>query len=351
MIGTSLFAAGTATAAQLTLNWIDNAGGTTIFNIERKIGTTGTYEQIATTAIGIATYTDSAVVAGTTYCYRVKASNFFGDSGYSNEACGSPSAGFDVSVVTTGSGSVVSSPAGITCPGTCVQSFAPGKVVTLTAAPDSGSSFSGWSGGCAGTDPCILAGNTSVTVTATFGSGGSVALVVTGNPAIEPYAVEAQTTLTGALTVNFFVDGSFAHQENVGKYCLFGADGPCNTGTLGAGVHVIKAQVLRQSDSTVQAETQITVTEGPVALVVTGNPATGPYAVEAQTTLTGALTVNFFVDGGFVHQENVGKYCLFGGDGPCNAGALGAGAHVIKAQVLRQGDTTVLAETQITVTE
>jgi len=263
-----------------------------------------------------------------------------------------------VSVVTTGSGSVISSPAGITCPGTCVQSFAPGKVVTLTAAPDSGSSFNGWSGGgCGGTDPCILAGNAPVTVTATFALGvlpagpGSVALVVTGNPATGPYAVEAQTTLTGALTVNFFVDGSFAHQESIPKYCLFGGDGPCNTGTLGAGAHVVKAQVLRQSDGTVQAETQITVTEGPVTLVVTGNPATGPYAVEAQTTLTGALTVNFFVDGGFVHQENVGKYCLFGGDESCNTGALGAGAHVIKAQVLRQGDTTVLAETQITVTE
>jgi hypothetical protein len=90
---------------------------------------------------------------------------------------------------------------------------------------------------------------------------------------------------------------------------------------------------------------------GSVTLVVTGNPASGPYAVEAQTTLTGALTVNFFVDGSFVHQENVAKYCLFGGDGPCATGTLGAGAHVIKAQVLAQGTATVLAETQITVTE
>ena len=90
---------------------------------------------------------------------------------------------------------------------------------------------------------------------------------------------------------------------------------------------------------------------GQVTLVVTGNPASGPYAVEAQTTLPGALTVNFFVDGSFVHQESVAKYCLFGGDGPCGAGTLGAGTHVIKAQVLAQGTTTVLAETQISVTE
>src|SRR6266536_4810804 len=114
---------------------------------------------------------------------------------------------------------------------------------------------------------------------------------------------------------------------------------------------MIRAQVLAQGTPTVLADTQVTVTEGPVALVVTGNPATGPYAVEAQTTLPGALTVNFFVDGTSVHQESIPKYCLFEGDAACATGTLGAGAHVIKAQVFAQGGSTVLAETQISVTE
>jgi Big-like domain-containing protein len=57
--------------------------------VERKTETTGTYAWIATTGTGITTYTDSTVVAGTTYCYRVQASNASGDSDYSNEACGS----------------------------------------------------------------------------------------------------------------------------------------------------------------------------------------------------------------------------------------------------------------------
>jgi len=66
---------------------VDNAGGTANFIVERKTGTTGIYAKIATTGPGITTYMDSAVVAGTTYCYRVKAFNALGDSGYSNEAC------------------------------------------------------------------------------------------------------------------------------------------------------------------------------------------------------------------------------------------------------------------------
>jgi hypothetical protein len=81
--------------AQLTLDWVDNAGGTANFVVERKTGTTGTYARIATTGLGVTTYTDLAVVAGITYCYRVKASNALGESSYSNEACKSVAVGFE----------------------------------------------------------------------------------------------------------------------------------------------------------------------------------------------------------------------------------------------------------------
>jgi pimeloyl-ACP methyl ester carboxylesterase/Fe-S cluster biogenesis protein NfuA len=50
----------------------------------------------------------------------------------------------------TGSGTVVSSPAGIDCGSTCSRDFAGGSVVTLTATPASGSVFVQWSGACAG---------------------------------------------------------------------------------------------------------------------------------------------------------------------------------------------------------
>ena len=175
LVGSTLFAAGTERAAQraaqLTLNWVDNSGGIANFIVERKTGTAGTYARIATTGTGITTYADSAVVAGTTYCYRVKASNAFGDSGYSNEACGSIATSFDLTVAKAGAGSgtVVGTPSGINCGDACVATYTAGRVVTLTATAASGSFFSGWSGGgCAGTDPCVMAGNTPVTVTATF---------------------------------------------------------------------------------------------------------------------------------------------------------------------------------------
>lgn len=57
----------------------------------------------------------------------------------------------------TGSGTVTSSPAGIDCGGTCSASFDSGASVTLTAAADSGSLFTGWSGACSGaSDTCVV---------------------------------------------------------------------------------------------------------------------------------------------------------------------------------------------------
>ena len=70
----------------------------------------------------------------------------------------------------TGSGSVSSNPAGISCPTTCSFSFKGGTQVTLTETPVSGSYFAGWSGGgCSGSNStCVLTLNASEQVTATF---------------------------------------------------------------------------------------------------------------------------------------------------------------------------------------
>ncbi|MBS0152547.1 MAG: S8 family serine peptidase [Nitrospira sp.] len=65
-----------------------------------------------------------------------------------------------------GTGTVTSDPAGLNCRATCNGKFPLGSTVHLSAAPDPGSTFAGWSGDCSGTGPCSISPN--ATVTATF---------------------------------------------------------------------------------------------------------------------------------------------------------------------------------------
>ena len=69
----------------------------------------------------------------------------------------------------TGSGTVNSREAGISCGATCSHNYPEGTIVTLTASPTTGSTFTGWSGGgCSGTDRCIVTLDSQEAVTATF---------------------------------------------------------------------------------------------------------------------------------------------------------------------------------------
>src|SRR5205085_6759709 len=73
-----------------------------------------------------------------------------------------------VSQAGTGSGTVTSTPAGISCGMTCSHGFAYGTSVTLQAAPAKGSKFVDWTGACGGTDNCTVTMNDAVAVSATF---------------------------------------------------------------------------------------------------------------------------------------------------------------------------------------
>ncbi len=74
-----------------------------------------------------------------------------------------------VSKAGSGTGAVTSAPAGINCGATCQATFATNTMVTLTAVPDPGFVFVGWSGGgCTGTAPCTVTMSTTKTIVATF---------------------------------------------------------------------------------------------------------------------------------------------------------------------------------------
>ncbi|MCK9420186.1 MAG: hypothetical protein M0R70_12485 [Nitrospirae bacterium] len=62
----------------------------------------------------------------------------------------------------------MSNPTGLSCGATCSYDFIQDSTTTLTATPDAGSLFAGWTGDCSGTGSCSLVMNSDKKVTATI---------------------------------------------------------------------------------------------------------------------------------------------------------------------------------------
>ena len=99
-----------------------------------------------------------------------------GDCTVTMDAARSVNAEFDLAahllIVTTqgtGTGTVTSDVGGINCPGVCGATYEDGVAVVLTATGDPNSTFTGWSGACAGTGTCEVSMDGAQSVTASFG--------------------------------------------------------------------------------------------------------------------------------------------------------------------------------------
>ena len=85
-----------------------------------------------------------------------------------------------VTIAGTGSGTVTSSPAGITCPGDCSEPYSVGTSVTLTATPDATSTFAGWTGDADCADGTVTM-SAAVGCTATFDAVRTLDIIVSGS--------------------------------------------------------------------------------------------------------------------------------------------------------------------------
>ena len=140
----------------------------------------------------------------------------------------------DLGVTTagTGGGTVTSDPTGIDCGTTCTAPYDTGTLVTLTAAPDPTSTFTGWTGaGCTGTAACVVTMDQARQVTATFASSCD-AVVSVGPLAYTP--ARADVAAGGCVTW-VFDDGTHTVTESRG---LGEAAGPLfDSGTRSSGTY------------------------------------------------------------------------------------------------------------------
>ena len=138
----------------------------------------------------------------------------------------STSSGYALTLVDagTGSGTVTSSAGGFSCTsggtctaavcsaGTCTAPIAAGTSITLTAAPASGYTFSGWSGACTGT---------STTCTWTVAASANVTATFTASSACSPTGASSLasviTNSSGTTTTNTEANGACPNDPTYGK--------------------------------------------------------------------------------------------------------------------------------------
>ncbi len=94
----------------------------------------------------------------------------FGVSSVFAQTCPIPGASSNFATGKTGAGTglVSTSPAGVSCGAQCAATFATNTMLTLSATPDPGSIFTGWTGNCAGAANATVALSTNSSCTANF---------------------------------------------------------------------------------------------------------------------------------------------------------------------------------------
>jgi hypothetical protein len=167
-----------------------------------------------------------------------------------------------VSKTGTGAGTVTSSLAPINCGTTCNAIYPYNTALTLTAAPDPGVTFMGWSGACSGIGACALTINGPLAVTAQFDilyalnvtKSGAGTGTVTGAPAGFPGTINCGGTCTTQYIVNTAVTLTAVPDVNM---VFVGWSGDCT----GAGACSVTMDAVKNVNAQFEPIYQLTVTK------------------------------------------------------------------------------------------
>ena len=190
-----------------------------------------------------------------------------------------------VSKAGAGSGTVTSSPAGISCGTACSHAFVSGTDVTLTAAAAQGSAFSGWSGACSGMS-CTVHMSQARSVTATFTSSSPTALF-TMPSTIRPGAVVTLNANASLNATRYLWDLNGDGHTDVS----------CNTSQLQTQFLPAPGSSFKAASSLAQARLTVVSATGATSTASQSSPFSG-----GGTTIS-APTYNFF-------QGTLSAYCV-----------------------------------------
>jgi uncharacterized repeat protein (TIGR02543 family) len=191
---------------------------------------------------------------------------------------GSTSFTLSVSKAGTGSGTVSSAPAGISCGATCVATFVSGQQVTLTASAAAGSTFTGWSGACTGTGACTVTMSANRAVTATFSPTFTLTVSKTGTGTVtsSPAGINCGSTCSAVYGSGQQV--TLTASAGAG-YTFTGWSGACT----GTGACTVTMSANRSVTATFKAAFTLTVTKAGTG---TGTVTSSPAGISCGTSCT-----------------------------------------------------------------
>jgi hypothetical protein len=233
-----------------------------------------------------------------------------------------------------GTGTVMSSPEGISCGADCTWGFKKGSSIALSATPDPDFIFGGWSGaGCSGMGACNLTLTEDMTVTATFGT--SCAYTISPTQTVLPQKGGAKTIGINAKGKNcpapdvstldtWFTLGPVSFSKNKGSVKV--SAGPNNLSILRPGSVFVAGQTVTVSqpgkpcalgafippkathDKFIQTG-EFTVTASPPDCGWTTAPQTGSewIAVVSGSQGTGAGMVSYSIEANIKGKPRTGK--------------------------------------------
>lgn len=197
-----------------------------------------------------------------------------------------------VTAPVAGHGTITSTPAGITCPGTCTADFSAGTTVALTAKPATNYTFAGWTGACSGTASCSITMMGAQTVGAKF-SSTTYPLTVTA-PASGTGTITsspAGINCPGSCTANFNAGTNVKLTETPAtNYIFAGWTGACS-GTAGCSVDMSGAQTVGANFSVGSYPLSVTATgSGTVTSTPAGINCPGTCSAQFATNTNVMLT-------------------------------------------------------------